>query len=140
MARISHDSVLIMILSFLLSWLPSIVSVTFVPIRANSCLQPLVAIFRPAYSAVDLIIMILPSMILRFNSWRGRDAGCPAPPSQIPAGSFPAPGSSEQLTLMHAPVGNVCRTGLAQGPVRTSTPTGKSQSSLRRVALRSLRF
>src|SRR5882672_3972436 len=27
-----------------------------------------------------------------------RDAGCPAPPSRIPACSFPAPGSSEQLT------------------------------------------
>ncbi len=28
---------------------------------------------------------------------RGRDAGCPAPPAQIPAGGFPAPGSSNQL-------------------------------------------
>ena len=27
---------------------------------------------------------------------RGRDAGCPAPPSQIPACSFPAPGSSPE--------------------------------------------
>ena len=30
---------------------------------------------------------------------RGRDASCPAPPSQIPAGGFPAPGSSSQLAL-----------------------------------------
>jgi hypothetical protein len=29
--------------------------------------------------------------------YRGRDAGCPAPPSQIPACSSPAPGSSKQL-------------------------------------------
>jgi len=28
---------------------------------------------------------------------RGRDAGCPAPPAQIPAGGFPAPGSSSSL-------------------------------------------
>src|SRR6266567_6047560 len=33
---------------------------------------------------------------------RGRDAGCPAPPSQIPAGGFPAPGSSEHLTHARA--------------------------------------
>ena len=42
------------------------------------------------------------------------DAGCPAPSFQIPAGSFSAPGSSEQLTMMHAPVDNVCRTSRAQ--------------------------
>ena len=28
---------------------------------------------------------------------RGRDAGCPAPPAQIPACGFPAPGSSVTL-------------------------------------------
>ena len=28
---------------------------------------------------------------------RGRDAGCPTPPAQIPACSFSAPGSSERL-------------------------------------------
>src|SRR5206468_9338646 len=28
---------------------------------------------------------------------RGRDAGCPAPPAQIPAGGFSAPGSSPSL-------------------------------------------
>src|SRR5438034_8869229 len=33
---------------------------------------------------------------------RGRDAGCPAPPAQIPAGGFPAPGSSERLTHARA--------------------------------------
>ena len=33
---------------------------------------------------------------------RGGDAGCPAPPSQIPAGSIPAPGSSDQLALAYA--------------------------------------
>ncbi len=37
--------------------------------------------------------------LLRFRSYsmdcRGRDAGYPAPPAQIPAGGFPAPGSSE---------------------------------------------
>ena len=33
---------------------------------------------------------------------RGRDAGCPAPPSQIPAGGIPAPGSSSQLALAFA--------------------------------------
>ena len=31
------------------------------------------------------------------QKYRGRDAGCPAPPSQIPACSFLAPGSSRQL-------------------------------------------
>jgi len=30
---------------------------------------------------------------------RGRDTGCPVPPSQIPAGDFLAPGSSDQLAL-----------------------------------------
>ena len=30
---------------------------------------------------------------------RGRSAGCPTPPSRIPACSFPAPGSSPQLAL-----------------------------------------
>src|SRR5438552_4206076 len=33
---------------------------------------------------------------------RGRDAGCPAPPSQIPAGGFPAPGSSRRLSHARA--------------------------------------
>jgi hypothetical protein len=33
---------------------------------------------------------------------RGRDVGCPTPPSQIPAGGFPAPGSSSQLALAYA--------------------------------------
>jgi len=33
---------------------------------------------------------------------RGRDTGCPVPPSQIPAGGFPAPGSSGQLALAYA--------------------------------------
>src|SRR6266567_3867405 len=33
---------------------------------------------------------------------RGRDTGCPAPPSQIPAGGIPAPGSSGQLALAFA--------------------------------------
>ena len=33
---------------------------------------------------------------------RGRDAGFPAPPAQIPAGGFPAPGSSNQLALAYA--------------------------------------
>ena len=35
-------------------------------------------------------------------SCRGRDAGCPTPPSQIPAGGIPAPGSSSQLALAFA--------------------------------------
>ncbi len=39
---------------------------------------------------------------------RGRDAGCPAPPAQIPAGGFPAPGSSNQLAL-------ACAAGLLLG-------------------------
>ena len=38
---------------------------------------------------------------------RGRDAGCPAPPAQIPAGGFPAPGSSPQLALVRREVGQV---------------------------------
>ena len=33
---------------------------------------------------------------------RGRDVSCPTPPSQIPAGGFPAPGSSSQLALAYA--------------------------------------
>ena len=33
---------------------------------------------------------------------RGRDASCPAPPSQIPASGIPAPGSSGQLALAYA--------------------------------------
>ena len=33
---------------------------------------------------------------------RGRDAGYPAPPAQIPAGGFPAPGSSNQLAFAYA--------------------------------------
>ena len=36
---------------------------------------------------------------LHFVTCRGRDTGCPAPPSQIPACSIPAPGSSDQLAL-----------------------------------------
>jgi len=35
----------------------------------------------------------LPRCVFRVGC-RGRDAGCPAPPSQIPAGGIPAPGSS----------------------------------------------
>jgi len=42
------------------------------------------------------------------SNCRGRDADCPAPPSQIPAGGFPAPGSSSQLAL-------ACARGLACG-------------------------
>jgi hypothetical protein len=36
---------------------------------------------------------------LQVQVCRGRDVGCPTPPSQIPAGGFPAPGSSSQLAL-----------------------------------------
>ena len=36
---------------------------------------------------------------------RGRDAGCPAPPAQIPAGGIPALGSSMHLAF--APAGSV---------------------------------
>ncbi len=42
---------------------------------------------------------------------RGRDAGYPAPPAQIPASGFPAPGSSDQLAL-------ACASGLPLGRTR----------------------
>ncbi len=38
---------------------------------------------------------------IRAHPCRGRGAGYPAPPAQIPAGGFPAPGSSSQLALAH---------------------------------------
>jgi len=40
-----------------------------------------------------------------FAFGRGRDAGRPTPPSQIPACSFPAPGSSRQLACARYQVG-----------------------------------
>ena len=39
------------------------------------------------------------SQPLRLHLSRGRNTGYPVPPSQIPAGGFPAPGSSDQLAL-----------------------------------------
>jgi len=41
----------------------------------------------------DAVLGQLPSIC------RGRDTGCPVPPSQVPAGGIPAPGSSIQLAL-----------------------------------------
>jgi hypothetical protein len=38
-----------------------------------------------------------PACRASFVTCRGRDTGCPVPPSQIPAGGIPAPGSSDQL-------------------------------------------
>jgi hypothetical protein len=50
----------------------------------------------PAESAKGLAQSKICRMALAFCllTCRGRDAGCPAPPSQIPACSIPAPGSS----------------------------------------------
>ena len=47
-----------------------------------------------AGASVDEVVGSFPK-----QACRGRDVGCPTPPSQIPAGGFPAPGSSSQLAL-----------------------------------------
>ena len=44
----------------------------------------------------------LPGKAKRRCGDRGRDAGCPAPPAQIPACSIPAPGSSPSLARASA--------------------------------------
>ena len=65
--------------------------------------QPLVGALRcqPGYSATNYnaspVITTKPLRAKFEQKYRGRDAGCPAPPSQIPACVFLAPGSSRQL-------------------------------------------
>ena len=45
-------------------------------------------------ASVDEVVGSFPK-----QACRGRDVGCPTPPSQIPAGRFLEPGSSGQLAL-----------------------------------------
>src|SRR2546425_12506018 len=57
-------------------------------------------------------------------SWRnrGRDAGGPAPPAQIPAGGFPAPGSSPPLASRTAR--RIVVAEQVHSPYLASTPIG----------------
>src|SRR5436309_14035678 len=54
--------------------------------------------FPVSTPALGKVRFVLPTSVF----CRGRDAGCPTPPSQIPAGGIPAPGSSSQLALAFA--------------------------------------
>ncbi len=72
---------------------------------------------------------------------RGRDAGCPAPPAQMPASGFPAPSSSPQLARVRSEVGQLgavvltalvsCANGVeVLAPSLASGPLGPCRESL----------
>jgi hypothetical protein len=65
-----------------------------------------VTLYRSAFHNLRWLDANAPILLPRFmphqRCCRDRDAGCPAPPSQIPASGIPAPGSSSQLALAYA--------------------------------------
>src|ERR1039458_5224765 len=67
---------------------------------------------------------------------RGRDTGCPAPPSQIPAGGIPAPGSSRwHVVFAHRKVGPFDPSFLRHGLPVCASPTRRPLLQFRGCAL-----
>jgi len=77
-------------------------SAGFCPFRAGD------GLFWPSSQGVALGYRVIAPLarVTLGAGCRGRDTGCPAPPSQIPAGGFPAPGSSTwHVVFAHRKVG-----------------------------------
>jgi hypothetical protein len=71
-----------------------------------------------------------------FQLCRGRDAGCPAPPSQIPAGGIPAPGSSRwHVVFAHRKVCPFDPSFLRHGLPVWASPTRRPLLQFRGCAL-----